>query len=202
MEGFIQGGVGDVRLIDVLDPQLRGFSTLKQRQDFADKYEREHPGAVVRRDWETPAEHEARKAKRQIANVPQPTQGMDPERAAKELRRMYQYIAGLTPDHPEYDRLFDNAAREIGHLEENVGIPADKRTQFTKGKIAEKKTDEVSAETLGKYEKWQKLSRAKQIASIEQTEDQAFLGHIHHTVTDVEIRGAAFERLAGLGALL
>jgi hypothetical protein len=195
MEGFIRGGHGEVPLVNILGAQLSGFSTRAMQEAAAVKYEAEHAGAIVRRPWESDAEHAARREKRQIAQVAQPTSGMDPARAEKELGRLNAQLAGLTPDHPEYKKLFTNLVREINAREFDCGLP---QTAFALGEKVERPTEVVSPEAQAKLEKYGAQTRANKTKSIAATSDVEFLKLIRDTEQDTDLVLAATLRITQL----
>lgn len=198
MEGFIRGGTGLVPLANILTPQLSGFSTRAMQEAAARKYEAENPAAIVDRPWETPAEKEARAANRRIDEVARPTSGMDPERAARELRRLNHQLSGLSPDHPEYQKLFTNITREINAREFDCGL---EQTKFTLGVQPVKAEEAVSPEAKAKFDAYNALTnKSKKKKALETAMHVETLRLIRATEPDADLALAATLRLEQLTA--
>jgi hypothetical protein len=197
-EGFIRGGAGEVNLADILPAQLRAFSTKAQKEAFATQYEEKNPHVIVRREWDTAEEYEERKAGRSVVVRPAQTQGMDPERARKELRRAYANIQGLDPDHPEYDKLWANWTREANDYERMCEMPL---TKFTKG-VAPRRNDEpIDAKLQEKVNKYASLPERKRRDVLTDTKDAALLRVVRDIEPLPDLQMIAVERMAALGAL-
>lgn len=221
---FVRGGAGEVRLADILPPNLRSASTKATKEAFAATYEEKNPNVVVVRDWEevtdsTIAQYRAlgrdsqaeqalrdraaleeRRARRQTSLKVPPTLGMDPDRAAKELRRVYANIQGLDPNHPEYERLWGNWTREANELERICGAP---RTKFTKGVAPQRNDDEIPKELQDKLNKYVKLAPAARREIVSSTKHADMLRAIIALgiEPDKSIQDIIPEQLFRLGAL-
>lgn len=199
MDGFIQGGAGEVQLMDVLPPQLQSFSTKIDQEAFATAYESKHPGVLVVRPWESEGEVDGRrKGLKSIKKADEPTFGMDPERGAKELVRQRAMFEGLTPSHPMYDQLFENLTQTINQLERVCGL---EKTQFVKGTVPQKAAEKIDPELQEKLNKYVALSKARRKASIEVGANPCLLRLIRDVEQDDELRDLAVERLMQVGAL-
>ncbi len=198
MDGFIRGGAGEVKLADILPAQLRGFSTLADKEAFASSYEAKHPNVVVRRDWEDDEAFETRRGTRKLFAKPAREMGMDPERAQKELRRVYANIQGLDPKHPKYDQLFANFTSTAHQLEDVCAIP---RTKFVRGAAPRKNDAPISPVLQEKIDKYMTLSERDRKKVVEQTKDSDLCSMIRDFEPLPELQMLAVERLVQLGVL-
>jgi hypothetical protein len=197
-EGFIRGGAGDVDMLAILPPSLRGFSTRAQQEAAAEAYESKHPNVIVRRPWEDEKLHAERRKGRKINARPQPTIGMDPDRAARELRRVYANLEGLSVEHPEYDKLWGNWTREANQLEDICGLD---RTTFQKGARAKRNDDPIPAALQEKLNEYVALKDKLRIAALKDEEDVRFLRLAKENEPLSKIQELIITKLAQLGAL-
>lgn len=191
-EAFVQNGVGVVQMSDILSLKDKAFWPLAEKMVAADLHEAKHLGVTVRRDWETIEQHQERVTKRAFTPDPEPTQGMDPERARFELARQQGMLAGLTPEHPDYDKLFDSAVEQIHHLERDCGLAP---TRYTKGERPKVKTDVVDPELVEKLSKYLALKVEKRRQSIVATVNADFLELIRDNETDSDLQALAVQRI-------
>lgn len=223
-EGFIKGDARELKLLDVIPLHMKSsFLTREKKEEIAGKYEREHPHTIVVRDWEevpdevlydarTSAEERERiladrkrlaerRAKRKDAGpTAAPTLSGDPDRLAHELRRVRAQLAGLTMDHPEYDRLWTNYVNTIHELESVCGID---HTEYVKGERIERAAETATPpELLVKVEKYKKLSREKRERSLMSGENPDLIKLLRDAEPDTDLQDLAVQRLMQLGAIV
>lgn len=222
-EGFIKGDAKELKLIDVIPLNMKSsFLTREKKEEIASTYEREHPQTIVVRDWEevpdevlndpsTSADERKqiiedrrrladRRAKRKAAEPEVvPTLSGDPDRMAHELRRVRAQVAGLTIDHPEYDKLWTNYVRTIHELEDVCGL---EHTEYVKGHKIEKAAESpVPPELLVKVEKYKKLPREKRERSLLAGENPELIRLLRDNEPDIDLQDLAVQRLMQLGAI-
>ena len=200
MEGFIRGGQGelDMRQPGVLPVDLRGYSTKAQREAWAAKEEARNPSVIIRRDWESDEEFEARKKGRKLIPRTDASEGMDPEMALKELRRTIANINGLDPHHPQYDKLWKNWTSAANRYEEMLHLPV---TQFQKGAEPVRGDSEIPKELQDRLNAYAKLTPKKRREFVSNEEDGALLRLVHDTEPIPEIQQLALERMTAQGVL-
>jgi hypothetical protein len=192
-DAFTQGGVGEVPISVVLAAMPKSFWTLEERKVQADLYESKNPGVTVRRDWETNAEHAARVKVREAMERPAPpTSGMDPSRARPELQRQQQFLAGLSIDHPDYEKLFDAVVPVIHSLEDTCGL---QRTEYVKGKVPKKEKETADPALIAKLAEYFKRNNNTRRMSIEKTKDVGFLVLIRDNETLPDLQMLAVQRI-------
>lgn len=192
-DAFIQAGSGEVPISAVLALKAKSFWTLDDKKIEADLYESKHPGVTVKRDWENSAEFAARVKKRdEMPLPPAPTQGMDPARAMPELQREYQFMRGLTIEHPDYEKLFDAHVANIRQLEAICGV---KEVEFRKGFVPKKERETADPAAMEKLARYFTKSLDTRRKSIEATKDVAFLTLIRDTEMDPNLQALAQARI-------
>jgi hypothetical protein len=194
--GFVRGDTGfrEVDLMDVLPPELKGFSTQEQQMKFAAGYEKQ-TGILVRYPWENDEQREARRAGFKAA--PPPELGGDPVRLKRSLDRVIGEIHGLTRDNPQYDVILPQLIARANKFERALGL---KETVFAGGvTVPAKATDaEPSKEALEKYEKFRALSPKDRRDSAKATKDREFLQLIKDRESDPVVVEAATLKLMAL----
>jgi hypothetical protein len=197
MEAFIRGGAGEIDVNQLPAIRGRGFVTKADKEAAAAAYEEKNPNVVVRRDWEQEAEHEARRSARKVASKPAVSEGMDPEMARRELKRVYLQIGGLEPSHPQYDKLWRNLTDAAHRYEDICEIP---RTPFTKGVQPRKADDPVDPELQDKLNKYSRLKAVDKRTVIERAKDTNLLKLIRDNEPARDLQDMAVARLLALGA--
>jgi hypothetical protein len=194
---FVHGS-SEVRVNDILD-RNKAFWTLADKEACAQAYERKHPGTVVVRDWETAEETERRRAGRNPLTTPSaPTLGMDPERAAKELKRVYANIAGLDRNHADFDRLWRNYTDFAHQLEDICSI---ERTKFSKTAEPRKSDEPIPKELQDKLNAYVLLPVPRRRKNLEMLENATLLRLFRDNEPIAELQEIAITRLAQIGAL-
>lgn len=198
MAEFVPGGGAEVEIATVLAPYGRALWTLPEKMARADIYESEHPGVTVRRDWEKVDQHIKRLKERKLTPLAEGTRNMDPARAERLLRLQVGLLQGLTPDHPNYEKLWKGAVDEIHVLEDVMQVP---RTKYVKGVVPQKEQDVApSPELMGKLEKYLALKPGLRKQSIEQGQNPALLALIRDSELDLDIKVMAIQRIEQLRA--
>lgn len=197
-DAFVQAGIGEVPLSAVLALKEKAFWTRTEQEIAADVHEERHPGVTVRRPWESAAQHAERAKKRPASNAPKPTLGMARERAEPELARQRLMLAGLTPDHPQYEPLFASLTTEIWQLEEILGLPL---TKYVKGVIPKRKEDSVAPELAEKLKKYVDAKEGIRRASIQAGTDLELLALIRDHEALPELQVLAVQRIEQVKAV-
>lgn len=194
---FVRGNVGVILISQI--PAARGKAFWPQNEQVfaADLYEEENPGVTVRRPWENEAEHAARLEKRKPIPVKEPTLNMDPKLAERELVRRQHDLAGLGPDHPQYETLFTATVNYIHELEAILGR---KPTQYTKGVVPKKAEDPKDPELVAKVASYKKLPKATREASIKAGKNIELLTLIHDNESSPELKALAIMRIGQVAA--
>lgn len=194
---FVRGNVGVIQIHQI--PAARGKAFWPQNEQIfeADLYEEEHPGVTVRRPWESEAQHADRLAKRKPIQVQEPTLNMDPKLAERELTRRQHELAGLTTEHPEYEKLF---TAQVNYIHELEAILGRKPTPYTKGVIPKKAEDPIDPELVAKVAAYKALPKAKREASIRAGKNMELLTLIHANETSPDLKQLAIERIGQVAA--
>ncbi len=196
-DAFTHGSIGEIALNKIPASRGKAFWPHHEQVLAADLYEVEFPGVTVRRPWETQAEHDARKAKRKPVIVAEPELNMDPARAEPELRRKQAELAGLTTDHPEYEKLFKALVRNIHQLE---AILDRAPTRYAMGTVPKKKEDAVPTEHVEALAKYKKLPEAKRREAISKGVNADLLALVRDNETDPALQVLAMQRIVELSA--
>lgn len=220
---LVRGGNGsEVALYDILPSHLRGFSTRVQSEPIARKYEELHPGSVVVCDWElfddadiTAMDREAqqvaindrralalrRKSAHDAGPITEPTRGGDPERARELLRRVSNDMTRLDPTHPDYQRMFEDYARQINLLEDACG---ETKTAYKLGRKPQTErpvSDTRKQELATKVERYRSLPTANRRASIEAAIDPTLTQMFLDVESEQPLRDAIVLKLAAMDAV-
>lgn len=197
-DAFVHGSIGEIPLAKIPAARGKAFWPHHEQVLAADLYETEFPGVTVIRPWESKEQHEARKALRKPVIVAEPELNMDPARAEPELRRRQIELAGLTIDHPEYEKLFTAQVRNIHQLEHILGRAP---TRYAKGTVPKKKEDPVSTEHVEALAKYKKLPEAKRRAAIQNGENPELLALVRDNETEPALQTLAMQRIVELSAV-
>lgn len=194
-DAFVRGGSGVVQLHQIPAAQGRAFWPLSAQIFEADLYESENPDVTVRRPWESEQQHEARLAQRKRTPLAEPKLNMDPARALPELKRRQRELAGLTAEHPEYDKLFTALVGLIHDLER---VLDRKPTRYVKGTIPAADGDPISPEMVEKLATYKKLKPEKRQAAIAASENVELLELVRQVEPVAELQALAAQRIEQL----
>jgi hypothetical protein len=188
MSDFVPGS-GAVNLKDILPPNMQNFSTRAQQEAFA-KAEERRRNCVVRRDWETVDQHEARmkafaESKKSQKPVAKPVLDMAPEIARSEYDRLMR-----SPDPKQH-------AARINELAPICGREFVDETELKTSAEREKSNDDRYAE-FSTLEKWQ--SRVESVNSVDALtiDNAAFLKTVMLLDPHEKVQKAARDRYAKL----
>lgn len=194
--GFTSGtsAYREVELMDVLPPELRGFSSQAQQEAFAAKYE-QATGVLVRYPWENETQREARRNGFKATVVPE--LGGDPVRLQRSLDRTLIEIQNLTRDNPKYDEIMKSLVERANKFERKLGLKETVVAGVNSVPVKEPEP-EPPPEALAKFEAFSALSKRKKVESAQATKDVEFLKLIRDRESEPEAVEAATLRLVDL----
>jgi hypothetical protein len=182
---FIRGGNAvEINLTEILRLSPKASWTRDEQEAFARAYEAKN-GAVVRRPWETEAQHGERKTAFDLKPAaPSREWGMSPEIAERELRRLGRGIDPYNPD--------AKLAKEINKLEAFLG-----RTQTNFQEPRQKEDDSKRLQdALAKY----KATPAWRVRLdiVKRATDERFLRMVAEVEERDDVREEAARRIGEL----